>query len=242
MTAIITGCNRGIGRCLFETFAEHGANIFACVREESTEFDELMNAIRIENGVSITPVYFNLEDPNQVKAAVRTIISHKQNIDILVNNAGIASGSIFQMTSSTELDRSMQINFTSQILFSQGLSRFMSRQKKGSIINIASVAGIIGDAGTLSYGASKAALMFATKTMATELGVSNIRVNAIAPGITLTDMFEQMDKTARDRMIDSSALKRAAQPREIANVALFLASDLSSFITGQTIRVDGGML
>jgi 3-oxoacyl-[acyl-carrier protein] reductase len=242
MTTIITGCNKGIGKSLLEKFAEHGANIFACVREETAAFNELMNTVSINTGVKITPVYFDLEDPNQVKTAVRTIISHKQKIDVLVNNAGIASGSIFQMTSSAELDRLMKINFTSQILFSQGLSRYMSRQQRGSIINIASVAGILGNAGTLSYGASKAALIFATKTMATELGVNNIRVNAIAPGIAMTGMFDQMDEKARNKMIGSSALQRVAHPDEIANVALFLASDLSSFITGQTIRVDGGMI
>jgi 3-oxoacyl-[acyl-carrier protein] reductase len=242
MTTIITGCNKGIGKSLLEKFAEHGANIFACVREETAAFHELMNTVSINTGVKITPVYFDLEDSNQVKTAVRTIISHKQKIDVLVNNAGIASGSIFQMTSSAELDRLLKINFTSQILFSQGLSRYMSRQQRGSIINIASVAGIIGNAGTLSYGASKAALIFSTKTMATELGVNNIRVNAIAPGIAMTEMFNQMDEKARNKMIESSALQRAAHPDEIANVALFLASDLSSFITGQTIRVDGGMI
>ena len=117
----------------------------------------------------------------------------------------------------------------------------MSRFKTGSIINIASTAGIIGDAGTTSYGSSKAALIFATKTMATELGVMNIRVNALAPSITKTDMFDQMEEKARKKLIESTALKRPAEVVEVANVALFLASDLSSFITGQVIRADGGI-
>lgn len=114
----------------------------------------------------------------------------------------------------------------------------MSKNKKGSIINIASVSGIIGGTGTLTYGSSKAALIFATKAMAKELGGSNIRVNAIAPSVTKTDMFDQVDEKERDKMIESSALKRACEPYEVANVALFLASELSSFITGQTLRVD----
>ena len=116
----------------------------------------------------------------------------------------------------------------------------MSRFKTGSIINIASTAGIIGAAGTTSYGSSKAALIFATKTMATELGVMNIRVNALAPSLTKTDMFDQMEEKARKKLIESTALKRPAEVVEVANVALFLASDLSSFITGQVIRADGG--
>ena len=117
----------------------------------------------------------------------------------------------------------------------------MSRFKAGSIINIASTAGLIADAGTIGYGASKAALILATKTMATELGDVNIRVNAIAPSITKTDMFNQMEEKARNRLIEASALKRPAESVEIANVALFLASDLSSYITGQVLRVDGGL-
>ena len=132
-------------------------------------------------------------------------------------------------------------HFFSQILFTQGISRYMSRYKKGSIINIGSIAGLRGDAGTTSYGSSKAALMFATKTIATELGAMNIRVNAIAPSLTKTDMVDQTDEKSRKTLIESSALKRPAEAVEVANVALFLASDLSSFVTGQLLRVDGGL-
>ena len=145
------------------------------------------------------------------------------------------------MTSIKELERLLKVNFTSQILFSQGISRYMSRFNSGSIVNIASVSGMIGEAGTLSYGSSKAALIFATKTMATELGQYNIRVNAIAPSVTKSDMFYQMDEKARNKLLASSALKRPGEPYEVANVALFLASELSSFITGQVLRVDGGI-
>jgi len=195
----------------------------------------------VKTGVSITPVYFDFVDSEQIKVGIKTIISSKKPIDILVNNAGVAIGSLFQMTSMQNLKQLFEINFFSQILFSQGISRYMSRFKMGSIINIASTSGLIGDIGTTSYGSSKAALMFATKTMATELGLMNIRVNAIAPSITKTDMFDQMNEKERDKLIKASALKRPAEAVEIANVALFLASDLSSFITGQVLRVDGGL-
>jgi 3-oxoacyl-[acyl-carrier protein] reductase len=195
----------------------------------------------LKTGVSVTPVYFDFAESEQIKVGIKTIISSKKQIDILVNNAGVAMGSFFQMTSLQDLKQLFEINFFSQLLFTQGISRYMSRFKTGSIINIGSTAGFIGDAGMTSYGSSKAALMFSTKTMATELGVMNIRVNAIAPSITKTDMFDEMEEKARKKLIESSALKRPAEAVEVANVALFLASDLSSFITGQVLRVDGGL-
>ena len=240
-TAIITGCNRGIGKATLETFAKNGADIFACVRKKTDEFIDIKTRLAKENGITITPIYFDFAEIDQVKDGIKTIISSKKQIDILVNNAGVASGSFFQMTSVRDLKQLFEINFFSQIHFTQGISRYMSRFKSGSIINIASTAGLIGDAGTIIYGSSKAALMFATKTMATELGVMNIRVNALAPSITKTDMLDQMEEKARNKLIESSALKRPAEAIEVANVALFLASDLSSFITGQVLRVDGGL-
>lgn len=240
-TSIITGCNRGIGKTILEVFAKNGSNIIACVRKQTDEFSENIINLSDKTGVTIIPVYFDLADAEQVKAGIKYIISSKKRIDVLVNNAGIASGGFFQMTSLHDMKQVFEINLFSQILFSQGISRYMARYKTGSIINIASTAGIIGDAGTISYGSSKAALIFASKTMATELGPMNIRVNAIAPSITKTDMYHQMEEKARNRLLESSALKRPAEAIEIANVALFLASDLSSFITGQVLRVDGGL-
>ena len=191
--------------------------------------------------ITITPIYFDLEDSDQIKVAITNIISLKVKIDILVNNAGFASGAFFQMTPISDLERMMKINFISQVQFTQGISRYMARSKSGSIINMASTAGLFGDAGMLSYGSSKAAFIFATKTMASELGQYNIRVNAIAPSVTKTDMFDKMEEIARIKLIESSAFKRAAEPEEVANVALFLASDLSTFVNGQTLRVDGGI-
>jgi 3-oxoacyl-[acyl-carrier protein] reductase len=240
-TAVISGCNRGIGRAVLRVFAENGADIFACVRKESEEFSEVVRRLVETTGVSITPVYFDLEDGERIKAAVQTIIGSKKRIDVLVNNAGVASGALFQMTSLKELRRVFEVNFFAQIALTQGIVRYMSRFKAGSIVNIASTAGLTGEAGTTAYGSSKAALLLATRTMATELGYLSIRVNAIAPSITRTDMFDQMEEKARNQLIAASALKRPAEPLEIANVALFLASDLSSFVTGQVLRVDGGL-
>jgi 3-oxoacyl-[acyl-carrier protein] reductase len=240
-TAIITGCNKGIGKVILDTFAQNGANIIACIRKESIDFNVYIEHIKNKYSISITPIYFDLENSDEIKTAISKIISLKIIIDILVNNAGFASGAYFQMTPIADLERMMKINFTSQVQFTQGISRYMARFKSGSIINIGSTAGLFGDIGMLSYGSSKAALIFATKTMASELGQYNIRVNVIAPSVTKTEMFDQMEENAKIKLINSSAFKRAAEPIEVANVALFLASDLSTFVNAQTIRVDGGI-
>ena len=240
-TAIITGSNRGIGKNILQLFAENGANIIACARMETPDFIEFIKLMEDKFDVLIMPVYFDLENVEEIKRAVSDIVKLKLRIDILVNNAALANGAYFQMTSMNELERMMKINFSSQIYFTQGISRYMARFKSGSIINMGSIAGLLGDAGTLSYGSSKAALIFATKIMATELGQYNIRVNIIAPSVTKTEMYDQMEENARNKLIESSAFKRSAEPIEVANVALFLASDLSTFVNGQTIRVDGGI-
>ena len=146
------------------------------------------------------------------------------------------------MTTLAEIRKVFDVNFFGQLLLTQGIARKMTRQKYGSIINIASTAAMIADTGTLAYGTSKAALIRATQSLATELGTFDIRVNGIAPGVTRTDMSEQMNEAARKSLINRAALKRSAEPQDIANTALFLASDLSSFVTGQVIRVDGGVV
>ena len=238
---VVTGANRGIGKCITETFAENGASIIACMRVISSESKEWMKSLENEFNISINPVLVDLSDETSVKGLIKEIISISPRIDVLVNNAGIASGALFQMTPIAELRKIFEINFFSQITLTQGVAKLMARNKSGSIINITSTAAFIADPGTLAYGSSKSAFARATKSMATELGSSNIRVNAIAPSVTKTDMFDQMSHETREKLINSSALKRAAEPKDIANVALFLASELSSFVTGQIIRADGGI-
>ena len=239
--AVVTGANRGIGKCITETFAENGANIIACMRVINPESDKWIKNLESKFNISINPVMVDLSDEKSVKESIKEIFSISKRIDVLVNNAGIASGALFQMTPIAELRKIFEINFFSQIVLSQGIAKIMVRNKSGSIINISSTAAFIADPGTLAYGSSKSAFARATQSMANELGLSNIRVNAIAPSVTKTDMFDQMSAEARDKLINSSALKRAAEPKEIANVALFLASELSSFVTGQVIRADGGI-
>lgn len=239
--AVITGANRGIGKCIAEKFAENGANIIVCMRSISPETAEWIKELRGKFNISINPVIVDLSDERVVKASIQEIFKISKKVDILVNNAGIASGSLFQMTPVSEIRKIFEINFFSQIALSQGIAKIMVRNKSGSIINLSSTAAFISDPGTLAYGSSKAAFSRATQSMASELGSYNIRVNAIAPSVTKTDMYEQMSVDAREKLISSSALKRAAEPEEIAKVAVFLASELSSFVTGQVIRVDGGI-
>ena len=239
--AVITGANRGIGKCITETFAANGADIIACMRAVSSETEKWIKYLELKFNVSVNCVKLDLENEESIKKTIQEIFSISKRIDVLVNNAGIANGALFQMTPISELRRIFEINFFSQIVFSQGIAKIMIRNKSGSIINLSSTAAFIPDPGTLAYGSSKSAFVRASQSMANELGKSNVRVNVIAPSVTKTDMFQQMSTQAREKLIDSSAFKRAAEPEEVANVALFLASEMSSFITGQVIRVDGGI-
>lgn len=238
---VVTGANRGIGLVIARTFATQGAKVFACMRVLD---HEVLKWIEFDGSKDcVKGVVLDLENENSIKSAIKEIASITGNkVDVLVNNAGTASGGLFQMMPIIELRRVFEVNLFGQILLTQGLSRLMTRHRAGSIINIASTAAEIADPGTLAYGASKAGFARASRSMATELGASGVRVNTIEPGVTKTDMFDQMSPEARERLISTSAFKRAAEPQDIANVALFLASDLSSFVTGQTLRVDGGMI
>jgi 3-oxoacyl-[acyl-carrier protein] reductase len=239
--AVITGCNRGIGKAILTTFVENGANVWACVRQPSDQFESYIKELSMKCRVEIWPVYFDLKDVEQVKLAVRTILSIKKPVHILVNNAGINHTALFQMCTIEKMMEVFHINFYSPMILTQYIIKLMLRSRNGSIINIASSTGIDGDAGRSIYGASKAAMICATKVMSTEFGESGIRVNAIAPGITQTDMLGSLTETVVKNTVQQTHLKRVGDPYEIAKAALFLASDMSSYVTGQILRVDGGL-
>lgn len=241
-TAVLTGSNRGIGKAMLEVFARNGANIWACARKPDDRFTDFVVNLTKETGVTISPVYFDLADVEQVKLGAKTIMSAKQPMDVLVNNAGIIYTALFQMTTVDKMKEVFDINFFSQMLFTQYIVRIMTRQKSGSIINISSSAAIECNEGRTAYAASKAAMICSTKVMAKELAAYNIRVNAIAPGLTETDMMRgSTPEDALASTLQRTCMKRVGRPKEIANTALFLASDASSYITGQVLRVDGGM-
>jgi len=239
---VITGCNRGIGKEIVRVFSENGANIWACVRKESGTFSKYINNLEQKHSVSINPVYFDLSNEEQIKTGVKTIKETKEPVDILVNNAGAIFTALFQMTSMKKLKEMFEINYFSQMLLTQYISRIMMRQKSGSIINISSSAALEGNEGRTAYASAKVAMITSTKVLAKELAPYNIRVNAVAPGLTQTEMMES--STPEDALMETLnriCMKRVGQPEEIANSVLFLASDLSSYMTSQVLCVDGGM-
>jgi 3-oxoacyl-[acyl-carrier protein] reductase len=240
--AVVTGCNRGIGKEIVRVFAENGANIWACTRKDSQNFTKYINNLEQEHSVKINPVYFDLENEEQIKAGVQTIKQSKQPVNILVNNAGLIFTALFQMTSMEKLKEMFEINYFSQMLLTQYISRIMMRQKSGSIINLSSSAAIEGNKGRTGYASAKAAMITSTKVLAKELAPYNIRVNAVAPGLTQTEMMvSSTPEDALKETLNRICMQRIGQPIEIANAVLFLASDLSSYITSQVLRVDGGM-
>ncbi len=241
-TAVITGCLQGIGRSTLDIFAKSGATIFACSLKKTDEYTFHLSELYQRYNSEIIPVYFDMMDNEAVKSAAREIQRHKKNIDILVNIAGMNHDAMFPMVTMTDMQDTFQVDFFAQIIFSQYIVKLMQRGGNGgSIINTSSISGLDGRAGQLSYASAKSALVAATKTMAIELGPHKIRVNAIAPGMIDTDMYQNVPSEIVSAKVQATQLKRMGKPEEVANTILFLASDLSSHITGQVIRIDGGM-
>lgn len=239
-TTVITGASRGIGLATVEVFAENHAEIWACAHTPSDEFKAKMREIAGRNSVTIRTAYFDVADGTAMKEAVRKIGKESASIDVLVNNAGISEEQLFSMTSTELMRKTLEVNFLSLTQMAQMVSRSMMRKRAGSIINVASVAGMDSEEGGLAYGSSKAAVIFATKTMALELGPYGIRVNSVSPGFIDTDMWKKRDDKIREEVRRETPLKRQGSPREVAQTILFLASDLSSYVTAQNIVVDGG--
>ena len=240
-TLFITGCNRGIGLSMVELFAKNGYNIIVCNRKPNDEFDAFCDKLQSEVGVAIQKYYANLSDEQSIKECLSQILKSKPQIDVMINNAGIVDKGLLQMTPIQKIREVFQINFFAHVQLIQSISRLMMRQKSGVIINMASIGGIDAYPAYVSYGCSKAAVIYLTKTLAQEFAPYGIRVNALAPSMVKTRMQEQMGEEANEEIMRRTALKRNADPDEIAKLALFLASDDSSFITGQVYRIDGGL-
>ena len=240
--AVVTGCNRGIGKKIIEVFSSNGANIFACVRKIDDNFQDYIARLSEKNQNIITPIEIDFEFSESVKLGAKTILEKKIPIDILINNAGIIDNSLFQMTSSNSLKKIFDINYFSLTEFTQIILKGIIKNKKGSIVYISSTSGIDNNIGRNAYSSTKAAVISQAHTLSRELGRLNIRVNSIAPGLTDTDMMRKnTPENILKEVVNNLSLKRKGTTLEIANTALFLASDLSSYITGQVIRVDGGM-
>lgn len=238
--ALVTGSNRGIGKRIVEKLASEGADIIAHSRKMTPQFEQFLSDLAEQTHVCIIPVYFDMTDKEAMKNAMLPILKCEGNLDILVNNAGIAHGGLFSMTKIETIREVFDINLFGAMELTQLVLRKMTRQKSGCIVNMASIAGLHLRSGNSAYGVSKAAVKAWTETLAAEVGQSGIRVNAVAPGLTDTEMAKQMEEKAGDEMIQASAMERLATTDEIANAVVFLASDEASFINGHTLVVNGG--
>lgn len=239
--AIITGARSGIGLATLELFAAKGANCWAVIHRDDVEFQCKIEQLQEQYGIWIRPIFIDLSDSVSIRQGIRTICAEKLPIDILVNAAGIVSPNrLFTMTSMADIRKVMDVNFFSILEVIQPIARVMQRQKNGSIVNVTSIAAWGEDTSQLEYAASKAALTISTKKLAGELAAYGIRVNAVAPGLTETKMLDGVNQTTIDDIQKGIPMHRFGKPAEIADVIAFLASDASSFMTGATIRADGG--
>lgn len=237
-TAIITGGTRGIGRAIVEKFAQEGAKVvFTGTSQVSSELEKALNAI----GAAYEFVRADAASLADAEKVCETCMNRFGRVDILVNNAGITRDMLLMMMSEKDWDDVVAVNLKSVFNYTKVVSSVMLRQRLGSIVNLSSVAGVVGNPGQCNYAATKAGIIGFTKSIAKEIGRRNIRCNAIAPGLIDTDMTRNMPAEARDAIAKNISLRRIGKPEEIANTALFLASDLSSYISGQVIICDGGM-
>lgn len=238
--AVITGAARGIGKAIALKFASEGADIAftdLAIDENGKATEQEIAAL----GVRAKGYASNAANFEEAHSVVAEIVKDFGRIDILVNNAGITRDGLMMRMSEQQWDMVINVNLKSAFNFIHAVTPVMMRQKSGSIINMASVVGVSGNAGQANYSASKAGLIGLAKSIAKELGSRGIRANAIAPGFIITDMTAQLSQEVRDEWAQKIPLRRGGTPQDVANVALFLASDLSSYVSGQTIHVCGGM-
>ena len=238
---IITGGSRGIGRGIAEKFAEQGANIaFTCIKISDSSLELAKNLEKI--GVKAKAYESDAADFDAAAKLAEDVLNDFGSIDVLVNNAGITKDNLLMRMSEEDFNDVMKINMNSVFNNTKAVLRQMLKQRNGSIINLSSVVGVKGNAGQSNYSSSKAGIIGFTKSVALELGSRNIRCNAIAPGFIETEMTKALNNDQVNDWAESIPLKRTGQVEDIANTSLFLASDMSSYITGQVINVCGGML
>jgi len=239
--AIITGASRGIGRGIAEVFAKHGANVAFTYSSSATSAQELENEL---NGMGIKAKGYqsNAADFDQAHKLIEDVLAEFGTIDILINNAGITKDNLLMRMSEEDFDQVIDVNLKSVFNMTKAVQKTMLKNRAGSIINMSSVVGVKGNAGQTNYAASKAGVIGFTKSVALELGSRNIRCNAIAPGFIETEMTGKLNEDVVQGWRESIPLKRGGTTEDVANACLFLASDLSAYVTGQVMNVDGGML
>ena len=240
-TALITGASRGIGKTIALRFALEGASIAITNIVEDEEFLNTIEEIRAHN-VTVIGYVSNAADFADSQRVIEQIVKDFGRIDILVNNAGITRDNLLMRMTEDQWDLVLNVNLKSVFNLTKAVLQTMIRQKNGSIVNMSSVVGVSGNAGQSNYSASKAGMIGFTKSIAKEVGSRNIRCNAIAPGFIITEMTEKLPPYIKAEWIGKIPLRRGGTPEDVANTALYLASDLSSYVSGQTIHVCGGML
>lgn len=238
--ALITGAARGIGKALALKFASEGAAIAFTDIKEDDNFNNTLSELQAL-GVQAKGYVSNAASFEESHEVVKQIVADFGRIDVLVNNAGITRDGLLLRMSEDQWDAVITVNLKSAFNFCHAVVPVMMRQKGGSIINMSSVVGVGGNAGQCNYSASKAGMIGLAKSIAKEMGAKGIRANAIAPGFIITEMTGQLSDEVKDAWLKTIPLRRGGTPEDIANVATFLASDLSSYVTGQVIQVDGGM-
>lgn len=238
---IITGASRGIGKGIAEVFADHGADIAFTYSSSEAPALELEKALS-SKGVKAKAYKSNAASYEECEKLVARVLEDFGGIDVLINNAGITRDNLLMRMGEEDFDAVIETNLKSVFNMTKAVQRTLLKQRKGSIINMSSVVGVKGNAGQANYAASKAGMIGFTKSVALELGSRNIRCNAIAPGFIETEMTAKLDEKTVQGWRDAIPLRRGGTPDDVANACLFLASDLSAYITGQVLNVDGGML
>ncbi|MEY8862404.1 3-oxoacyl-[acyl-carrier-protein] reductase [Tenacibaculum singaporense] len=240
-TAIITGATRGIGRGIALEFANQGCNVAFTYSSSVEAATALENELK-ELGVNAKGYQSNAAEFDAAQELAKNVLEEFGTIDVLVNNAGITKDNLLMRISEDDFDKVIEVNLKSVFNLTKAVIRPMMKQRAGSIINMSSVVGLKGNAGQANYAASKAGILGFSKSVALELGSRNIRSNVVAPGFIETEMTAKLDEKVVEGWRNEIPLKRGGTPEDIANACVFLASDMSSYITGQTLSVDGGML
>ena len=240
-TAIITGASRGIGRGIALTFAQHGCNV-AFTYSSSVENAQSLERELNDLGIKAKSYQSNAADFDQAQALVNQVLEEFESVDILINNAGITKDNLLMRIGEEDFDKVIEVNLKSVFNMTKAIQRTFLKQRHGSLIHMSSVVGIKGNAGQSNYAASKAGIIGFSKAIALELGSRNIRSNVIAPGFIETEMTDKLSEEIVQQWRDGIPLNRGGTPEDVANACVFLASDLSNYITGQVLQVDGGML
>ena len=238
--AIVTGGSRGIGREIVLRFLHEGASIWYLDLVEGeclSEYRELAT----KNGATAAYKECNVANEDMVNKVIAEVVKEAGTVDVAVNNAGITRDTLMMRMKSEDWQTVLDVNLSSAFYVSRALYRQMTRQRSGSIVNVASIVGIIGNGGQTNYSASKAGLIGMTKSMAREVASRNVRVNAVAPGFIVTPMTDKLNEEQKKALQDQIPMGRLGNPEEVAKVILFLASDLSSYITGEVVKITGGL-